>query len=79
MQTVQIQIRLGAVWSGPILFVIPQSILWNKEKKQKQQQQKNNYILDRSISNRRDFCLVFIITIYFIKIPVFNANSVDPD
>ena len=35
--------------------------------------------LDLSVSNRWDFCIVFIITIFFIEIPVFNANSVDPD
>ena len=34
--------------------------------------------LDRSISNKRGVWLVFIITM-FIEIPVFNANSVDPD
>ena len=35
------------------------------------------YPLDRSISNRSVW-LVFIITMFY-KIPVFNANSVDPD
>ena len=34
--------------------------------------------LDRSISDRRGVVFVFIIK-YFIEIPVFNANSVDPD
>ena len=34
--------------------------------------------LDRSISNKRGVWLVFIITL-FIEIPVFNANSIDPD
>ena len=36
--------------------------------------------LDKSISNRRGVWLVFIIDLpYFITIPVFNANSVDPN
>ena len=34
--------------------------------------------LDRSISIRRGLWLVLIISM-FIEIPVFNANSVDPD
>ena len=37
-----------------------------------------NHSLDRSISNIRDVWLVFIIAM-FIEIPVFNANSADPD
>ena len=34
--------------------------------------------LDRSISNRRGVWLVLFLP-YFIEIPVFNANSLDPD
>ena len=34
--------------------------------------------LDRSISNRRGVWLIFLI-VWFIRYPVFNANSVDPD
>ena len=34
--------------------------------------------LNRSISNRRDIWLVLSLPC-FIEIPVFNANSVDPD
>ena len=34
--------------------------------------------LDRSISNRRVSGL-FLLLLCFIEIPVFNANSVDPD
>ena len=33
---------------------------------------------DRSISNRRDVWLVLLL-LCFIGIPVFNANSLDPD
>ena len=34
--------------------------------------------LDWSISNRRDVCLVFILTMLY-KIPISHANSADPD
>ena len=34
--------------------------------------------LDRSISNTRGVWLVYLLPC-FIEIPVFNANSVDPD
>ena len=34
--------------------------------------------LDRSVFNRRGVWLVFIIKIFY-RIPVFNANHVDPD
>ena len=33
--------------------------------------------LDRSFTKRRDVWLFLLL--YFIEIPVFNANSVDPD
>ena len=35
--------------------------------------------LGRSFSNRRDVWLVFIATISFIEISVFNASSLDPE
>ena len=35
--------------------------------------------LDRSISSKRDVWLVFLLLLWFTEIPVFNANSVDPD
>ena len=36
-------------------------------------------LLDWSISSRMGLRLVFIITMFCIEIPVFNANSVDHD
>ena len=35
--------------------------------------------LDQSISKRRCVWLVFIFTMFFVEIPVINANSVYPD
>ena len=35
--------------------------------------------LDWSISNRKGVWLMSIITMFFIEIPIINANSVDPD
>ena len=35
--------------------------------------------LDRSISNRRGVWLLFLLLPRFIEVPVFSADSVDPD
>ena len=34
---------------------------------------------DRLFSNRRGVWLYFLLLLYFIEFPAFNANSVDPD